>query len=120
MTSYQLQEHFKTNKFVDKFFKDQFPEHSSYVIPGFREQEQDSGRPKGGIAQLRDKTMDIKVDRVKTDNFRIQAQVLHFPTTKILWLNVYFPTDPGGEIFNEEELLDLLQEIENIMDAADF
>ena len=115
-----IQEHFKKNKSIDKFFKDQFPEHSSYVIPGFREKEQDSGRPKGGIAQLRDKTIDIKVDRVKTSRFMIQAQVLYFPTTKILWLNVYFPTDPGGEVFDEQELLEILQEIENIMDTTDF
>ena len=35
-----IQEHFKKNKSIDKFFKDQFPEHSSYVIPLFREKEQ--------------------------------------------------------------------------------
>ena len=115
-----LQEHFKKNRTIDKFFKDQFPEHSSYVIPGFREKDQDSGRPKGGIAQLRDKSLDLKVDRISTKSFRIQAQVLHFSTTRILWLNTYFPTDPGGENFAEQELLDILGEIETIMDSNDF
>ena len=115
-----IQEHFKKNKTIDKFFKDKFPEHSSYVIPGFREKDQDSGRPKGGIAQLRDKSLDLKVDRISTKSFRIQAQVFHFSTTRILWLNTYFPTDPGGENFAEQELLDILGEIETIMDSNDF
>ena len=68
-----IQEHLKKNNTIDKFFKDKFPEHRAYVIPGFRAQDQDSGRPKGGIAQLRDKTLAIKVDRISTKNFRIQA-----------------------------------------------
>ena len=31
-----IQEHFKKTKSIDTFFKDNFPEHTSYVIPGFR------------------------------------------------------------------------------------
>ena len=58
--------------------------------------------------QLRDKKLDIKVDRISTKNFRIQAQVLHFSTSRILWMNTYFPNDPGGELFDEEELFELL------------
>ena len=115
-----IQEHFKKSKTIDKFFKDQFPEHRSYVIPGHREKEQDSGRPKGGIVQFRDKTIDMRVDRISTKSFRIQAQVLHFPTTRLLWVNCYFPTDPGGENFDEEELLGVLKEIETLMDTVDF
>ena len=55
-----IQEHFKKTKSIDKFFKDNFPEHTSYVIPGFREIGQDSGRPKGGIAQLRIRKLVLK------------------------------------------------------------
>ena len=111
-----LQEHFKNTKSTDKFFKEQFPENFSYVVKGQREKEQDSGRPKGGIAQMHDKSIDLKVDRVCTKNFRIQAQVLNFPTSRILWLNTYFPNDQGGVHYNEEELLGLLSEIESIME----
>ena len=77
-----IQEHFKKTKSIDKFFKDNFPENTSYVIPGVREKDQDSGRPKGGIAQLRNKKLDIKVDRIEEEkasefkhrfcNFKIQ------------------------------------------------
>ena len=48
--------------------------------------------------------MDLKTDRISTKNFRIQAQVLNFPTSKLLWMNTYFPTDKGGDNFDEEEL----------------
>ena len=79
-----IQEHFKKTKTIDKFFKDQFPENVSYVIPGHREKGQDSGRPTGGIAQMRNKKINIKTDRISTKNFRIQAQLLHFQTSKLL------------------------------------
>ena len=55
-----------------------------------------------------------------TKNFRIQAQILNFESSRLLWLNTYFPTDPGGELFEEEELLGLLTDIENVIDSADF
>ena len=45
---------------------------------------------------------------------------MHFSTTRILWLNTYFPVDPGGEQFDEQELLDVLREIESIMDSTEF
>ena len=115
-----IQEHFKKTKSIDKFFKNSFPDQISYIIPGFREKDQDSGRPKGGIAQLRNKNMDIKVDRIETKNFRIQAQILHFQTTRLLWINTYFPTDPGSVKFDDNELLELLIEIEDIMDRSHF
>ena len=69
-----IQEHFKKNKTIDKFFKDQFPENASYVIPGHRDKDQDSGRPKGGLAQMRNKNIDLKVDRICTKSFRIQER----------------------------------------------
>jgi hypothetical protein len=49
---FSLQEHFKSTKNADKYFKDQFPEYHPYVIPATRSEHQDSGRPKGGIAQF--------------------------------------------------------------------
>ena len=114
-----IQEHFKKNKTIDKFFKDSFPEHTSYVIPGYREIGQDSGRPMGGIAQLRKKNLNLKVDRVMTKSYRIQAQILDFSNSRLLWLNTYFPTDPGGN-FDETELVELLAEIEDIMDRSEY
>ena len=81
-TFVSIQEHFKKTKTIDKFFSYKFPEHNCYVIPGVRDENQDSERPKGGLAQLRNKEIDIKVNRVETKSFRIQKQVLEFPKTR--------------------------------------
>ena len=89
-----IQEHFKKTKTIDKYFVDQFPDQSSFVVPGYRESGQDSGRPKGGMAMLSCKNKNVSKKRIKNDSFRIQAQVLNFPRTRLLWINCYMPTDP--------------------------
>ena len=53
-----IQEHFKKNKQTDKYFRSKFD-----LIPGYRPSGQDSGSRK---------CLDIRKDRVKTSNFRIQ------------------------------------------------
>ena len=96
-----IQEHFKSSKSTDRFFRDMYKEYYSYVIPGHRTPGQDSGRAKGGIAQLSRKSLAVKKDRVATHNYRIQAQVLNFTSCRILWINSYMPTDPqtAGQCF---------------------
>ena len=115
-----IQEHFKRNKTVDKFFRDQFSDYNTYVVPAHRDQGQDSGRAKGGLAALSSRNLDIQCHRIKTNSFRLQAQTLEFPNVRILWINVYLPTDPQTQDNNTEELLSVLREIENVMDIANF
>ena len=115
-----IQEHFKKTKSVDKFFKEQFTDFSSYVIPAFRAENQDSGRPKGGLAQMLKRNLKIKTERIKTNNFRIQAQILNFPSTRLLWINSYLPNDPLTLLFDDQELNCVLTEIESILDSNDF
>ena len=113
-----IQEHFKKN--VGNFFNNQFYNFNNYVVPAVRDNKNDSGRPKGGIAQLSNKKYKIKTVRIPTKNFRLQAQILHFPNQVILWMNAYFPTDPQTISFNDEELSSLLKEAESIMDCSEF
>ena len=47
-------------------------------------------------------------------------EVLNFPTSRILWINTYLPTDPQTLNFDESELIDVLNEVENIMDETHF
>ena len=115
-----IQEHFKKSKTVDQYFKNAFPESSCYVIPGHREINQDKGRPKGGLLQLSRKSLNVKRNIIKTDNFRLQAQTLDFPSTRILWINAYFPCDPQKANFDSTELVKLLSEIESLMDNTEF
>ena len=111
-----VQEHFKTSKRSDKFFRDNFKNFNSYVIPGQRPLGQDSGRASGGLAQLTCKSIAVKKDRVATRNYRIQAQILNLQSGRILWINTYFPTDPQlrGE-YDDTELQELLAELESIL-----
>ena len=115
-----LQEHFKNNKVTDKYFRAKFAKFSPYIVPGFRPSGQDKGRPKAGLAQLSKKNLDIKKDRVKSSSFRIQAQILNFLTSKLLWINLYLPTDPQTQVFDESELLEVLQELTNIIRVTEF
>ena len=108
-----VQEHFR--KTVNSFFKEQFSYYSGYVIPAVRNRDQDSGRAKGGLAQLSSKKLKIKIVRIPTKLFRVQAQVIHFPSTRLLWINSYLPTDPQTIQFDSDEL-----EAENIMDNTSY
>ena len=113
-----IQEHFRKN--IGSYFSSRFPEYTSHVAPAARDQEQDSGRPKGGLAQLSNAMLNIKTERIKSNIFRLQAQVLTFPNIKLLWINTYFPTDPRTQNFNDDELMSVLREAEHIMDNNEY
>ena len=81
-----IQEHFKFVN-TDKYFKSGFSNFSSYVIPGHRAPGQLTGRAKAGLAQLCAKQYDVKRIRVVTTGYRVQAQVLETPNSRILWIN---------------------------------
>ena len=115
-----IQEHFRKNKNIDETFASGFPEHNCYVVPGHRDSGQDRGRPKGGLAQLINRTFDIKVTTINCDNFRLQAQIISFPNTTLLWMNVYFPTDSQNLNSDTTELVTTLKVIENVMDNNTF
>ena len=116
----QLQELFKATKSVEKYFKKEFPENNSYVIPAHRESGQDSGRAKGGLLQISDKTLDVRNERLKTQSYRLQAQILHFGEFKLLWINAYLPTYTQTVNFDQTELLQVQTEIENILENSQF
>ena len=115
-----IQEHFKSCKSTDKYFKDSFKEFFSYVIPGHRPPGQDNGRAKGGLAQLSRKNIPVKKDRVPTRTWRLQAQILNFSSTRILWINSYLPTDPQRADYDTTELLEILGEVEILLTSIQF
>ena len=113
---FSIQEHFKSTKSTDKFFRDNFRYYYSYVKNGHRSPGQDSGRAKAGLAQLSTKHLAVRNDRVSTHSFRIQAQILNFQQCQILWINSYFPTDPQiVQNYDPGELLELHGEVEDIL-----
>ena len=111
-----IQEHFKSSKNTDKFFRNKFPSYSSVIVPGKRSPGQDTGRAKAGLAQCSKRSLAVKHDRVTSKHFRVQAQVLHLPTTSVLWINTYLPTDPLTiRQYDDTELQKCLSEVENIV-----
>ena len=115
------QEHFKTAQNGDKFFKANFRNFSRYVVPAVRPIGQDSGRASGGLAQLTRDVVGVKKERVKTQNYRLQAQILNLPGGRLLWLNTYFPTDPQlVGYYDDAELQVVLAELELILARGDY
>ena len=114
-----IQEHFK---FVncDKYFKSSYTEYSSYVIPGHREPGQMYGRAKAGLAQLIRRDCDVKMTRISSDCFRVQAQVLKLPNSRILWLNTYLPCDPQLQQYDDSELQAVLKSVKDVINTAEF
>lgn len=111
-----LQEHFKNTKTTNKFFCDKFRDFNSYVIPAHRAPGQDTGRCSGGLTQFSRKTISVKKDRVASEGYRVQAQVLNFHSTCLLWINAYLPTDPGLMAgWDDTELRECLSEIERVI-----
>ena len=80
----------------------------------------ESIRAKGGLAQLASKELDVKKEKISSKSWRIQAEVLHMNTYKLIWFNCYFPTDPQTLQYDDSELVQVLNEIENILDNNEF
>ena len=60
------------------------------------------------FSQLAKKVLKINNTRIKTSSFRIKAQILYFPTTRLLWINTYFPNNPITSILFDKELTEVL------------
>ena len=111
----------RKNRNIETHFKKMFPNSDSYIVPGVRSEGQDSGRAKGGLAQLSVKDLGVRKERVITSSWRLQAQILHCDGgQRILWFNVYFPTDPRVQNYDESELLPVLNEIEKILESCEY
>ena len=100
-----IQEHFKTVKTTDQWFRKQFQKFSSYVIPAHRAPGVDCGRGRGGLVQLSSKCLAVKRRMIVAKSPRIQAQLLTFPTCKIVWINSYLPCDPQMQNYDNSELI---------------
>ena len=112
---FSIQEHFKNNKNTEQFVKDNFNDFYSYVIPAHRVLGQDTGRCKGGLVQCSRKMLSVRKDRLSTTGWRIQAQILNMPNTRLLWINSYLPTDPMLLNYDDTELLETLAEVESVI-----
>ena len=115
-----VQEHFKKMKTLPRYFKSEFPKYDSCLVPAHREGDKDTGRAKGGLVQLSVKGTGVRRKRVEMGGCRLQAQILLFGDWRLLWLNVYFPTDPRILNFDESELLEVQTEMEAVLEKGGY
>jgi hypothetical protein len=113
-----LQEHFKTVKSTEQWFRQQYKDYHTYVVPAYRLPGVDSGRGRGGLAQLALRSTAVARARVAAKSPRLQAQILTFPACRILWINGYMPCDPQLQSHEDTELLTTLGEVERLITAA--
>ena len=116
-----IQEHFKSIKTTDQFFRKKFPGYFAFVLAAHRSPGQEYGRAKAGMAQLSRKGVLVKKDIVAVQGYIVQAQILHLPTTRVLWLNTYLPPDPQiiGE-YDDSVLREVLAQVENILTNSSY
>ena len=62
----------------------------------------------------------VKCEKVTTESWRIQAQILHFNNWRLLWVNVYFPNDPKIVNFDEAELLVVQAQLKAVLERRDY
>ena len=84
----------------------------AYRAPGV-----DSGRGRGGLVQLTEKSLTVARSRVLTKSPRVQAQLLGFPTGKVILINAYKPCDPQTQNFDDTELIETPSELERIVSS---
>ena len=120
-----LQEHFLQDSGDKKYsntnkLRKAFPNHDMFIKPAIKDNSHVSrGRAKGGLATIWDRGITKYVSKITCDNFRLQGTVFSFPGGSLLLLNTYFPCDPRKNNFDDTELVGLLGDIENAINAAD-
>ena len=68
-----IQEHFKKTKNLSNYFKAEFRGYESYAVAAYREEGRDTGRAKGGLAQLCCGAEGVRREKVMTGSWRLQA-----------------------------------------------
>jgi hypothetical protein len=84
-----------------------------YTIGSFKNNTQvRRGRGIGGLAQIWPKSLDHLVTQLPVPNTkRVQGSLITLPMSKVLWINTYFPGDPGNDNLDEVELIKTLSGI---------
>ena len=113
-----IQEHFlmaRSVQLIDRLLPDDL---CVYSVAAFKEDDIRRGRGKGGLSMIWPKSIDKFVTRIpiKSTN-RVQACLLKFPSTTIIWLNTYFPTDPQLARFDDTEVSETFAAIKSVING---
>ena len=104
--------HLKSNLYL---IKNMFPNFESCMLPAVRNGNNEfCGRPSGGLGIFWCKTLNNFVKILENpDSHRVQAIEL---LQKYIFINVYFPTDPKVNAFDEFEILKCLGDVKFYFD----
>ena len=96
-----------------------FPNHHCFINPAIKSNH-DKGRARNGMFIAVPNSLINHVNDVSPGHWRIQAVKISLPSSTILLINSYFPTDPKTNNFNEDDLQETLQVITNVIDKNHF
>ena len=96
-----------------------FPNHHCIINPAVKSNH-DKGRAKNGMFIAVPNSLINHVNDVSPGHWRIQAVTISLPSSTILLINSYFPTDPKTNNFNDDDLQETLQVITNVIDKNEF
>ena len=115
-----VQEHFRLKQNlsqISKYFKD----YETFCVQATKSSEAiRAGRPTGGLAFIYSSKLCKFISRVLVPgSSRVQGLKLTLPDFKAMYINVYFPTDPQTNNFDDTDLLKTLQDIMYLVDSCD-
>ena len=113
-----LQEHFQLRNNTPKI--DCFNNFEVFSVPAYKNNNVvHTGRPSGGLSLIYNNTLSKYATRLLCPgSHRVQGLKLNLPSAPLLFINCYFPTDPGHNNFDENDLLCTLQDIKYLIDAG--
>ena len=116
-----VQEHWLLHKNKSKIDNLMSSDQVVYSIGAFKDHTQvKAGRGKAGLAQIWHESVDHLVSRVTIPCAnRVQAVTVSL-SSKILWINSYFPGDPGCDEFDETELRETLSSIKWVLKNVEY
>ena len=116
-----VQEHWLLHKNKYKIDNLMSSDQVVYSIGAFKDHTQvKAGRGKAGLAQIWHESVDHLVSRVSIPSAnRVQAVIVSL-SSKILWINSYFPGDPGCDEFDETELRETLSSIKWVLENVEY
>ena len=78
------------------------------------------GRPSGGLSLFYSQDLSKFATRLSVPNsFRVQGLKIDMPNCTFLFINAYFPNDPGNNNLDDINLLNTLQDIKFLTDQVD-
>ena len=115
-----IQEHWQLQNNLYRI-QNYFDDYCAFSLPASKKNENiHKGRPSGGLSILYKKSLQRYVNHIQVPNSeRVQAIRVSFPQCTYIFINVYFPTDPRRNNFDDQFLLQTLQDIKFILNSND-